>query len=58
MASPHPELVVTRYLDGQPVAWQCSVCEKEIRPAHDKIYVSRSEIVEAFRKHCEKEHAD
>jgi hypothetical protein len=58
MASSHPELVVTKYLDGQPVAWRCSVCGKAIRQAHDRIYVSSSELLEEFRKHCKQEHRE
>jgi hypothetical protein len=60
MASSHPELVVTKYLDGQPsrLALCCSVCGKAIRQAHDRIYVSSSELLEEFRKHCKQEHRE
>ena len=58
MTSSDPRLVVTKYLDGVPVAWHCSVCGKAIRPAHDHVYVTGSEIEEAFRKHRKQQHGE
>lgn len=53
-----PELVVTRYLGGVPIAWCCSACGGPIRPAHNSVYVLTAEITEEFRRHCNQEHID
>lgn len=50
-----PELVITKYLDGYPIAWRCSVCDYAIRMP-DEIFVSSREITEEFRRHCQAEH--
>lgn len=51
-----PQPVITKYLDGMPVAWRCSECGETV-DVDGSLYTTPSQLKTFFDKHCRDEHS-
>ena len=54
-----PELVVTDWFEGEPIAYRCSQCEQVLFPPEDRSPEDAvAEVQAAFQEHIGEVHAD